>query len=88
MLPPELSKVNVESALAVTPIYPLRPFTLTSHVAVNLPSFVVTVIVVAPNPTAVIVPFETVATLVSLEVHVTVLSVAFSGKTVAIKVSV
>ena len=45
--------------------------------------------VALPNPTAVIFPFaSTAATLVSLEPQVTVLSVAFSGKTVAVKVLV
>ena len=54
-----------------------------------LPSCVVTVIAALPNPTAVIVPLlSTVATFVSLEVQATHLSVAYSGNTVGIRVSV
>lgn len=54
-----------------------------------LPSCVVTVIAALPNPTAVIVPLlSTVATFMSLEVQATHLSVAYSGNTVGIKVSV
>ena len=81
MLPSELSKVNVESALAVMPIYRLRSITFTSQVAVLLPSFVVTVMVALPNPTAVIFPFaSTAATLVSLEPQVTVYQWHFLAK--------
>ena len=60
-----------------------------SHVVVYPPSCVVTVIAALPNPTAVIVPLlSTVATFVSLEVQATDLSVAYSGNTVGIRVSV
>lgn len=62
--------------------------TVTSHVAVLLPSAVVTVIVALPAETAVTTPLETVATDVFNDVQVTVLLVAFSGATVAVKVSV
>ena len=64
-------------------------FTVTAHVAVLAPSFVVTVIVAVPAAFAVTTPLEdTVATVVLLDFHVTDLSVAFDGNTVAVKVSV
>ena len=64
-------------------------WTVTEHVAVFDPSVVVTVIVAVPAAFAVTTPLEdTVATVVLLEVHVTDLSVAFEGSTVAVKVSV
>ena len=63
--------------------------TVTEHVAVFEPSTVVTVMVEDPSFTAVTLPFtSTVATVVLLEDQVTVLSVAFEGDTVAVKVSV
>ena len=53
------------------------------------PSVVITVIVAVPAAFAVTTPLEdTVATVVLLEDHVTDLSVAFVGNTVAVKVSV
>ena len=60
--------------------------TVTSQEAVFSPSFVVTVIVALPTPTGVTTPSATVATASSEDVHVTVLSVAFSGATVAVRV--
>ena len=48
----------------------------------------VTVIVVVPLPTAFTTPFSTVATAVLLDFHVTVLSVALDGFTVAVRVFV
>ena len=48
-----------------------------------LPLFEVAVIVAVPFATPVTTPFETFATLVLLDVHVTVLFVAFDGETVA-----
>ena len=62
--------------------------TVTEHVAVLFPSEVLTVIVALPAFLAVIVPFETVATLVLLDVQVTFLLVALLGLTVAVNVSV
>ena len=63
--------------------------TVTVQVAVLLPCFVVAVIVASPAPIAVTVPSEeTVATVSSLEDHVTVLSVALSGETVAVNTAV
>ena len=56
------------------------------HVAVLSPAFAVMVAV--PTFFAVTTPFETVATVWSDVVHVTVLSVASSGFTVAVKVTV
>jgi hypothetical protein len=63
--------------------------TLTEHVAVLLPSTVVTVMIALPGDTAVTKPFDdTVATDEALVLHVTFLLVALVGATVAIKVSV
>ena len=62
-------------------------FTVTSHFAVFPPSVVVTVIVAVPAFKAVTLPLATDATLESLLLHVTDLSVALSGLTVAVKVS-
>ena len=62
--------------------------TVTSQVAVtSLPSLAVTVMVAVPGATAVTVPLATVTTLALLVVHVTLLSVALSGMTVAVSVS-
>ena len=64
-------------------------FTFTSQVAFALGlSTDVAVIVASPSPTAVIIPSLTVATERLLEVQVTDGSVAVSGNTVAVKVSV
>ena len=63
-----------------------RTLTVTSQVAV-FPFAVVTVIVAVPAPTAVTVPFATVATFVLEDIQVKVLSVASSGVMVAVKVS-
>ena len=61
--------------------------TVTVHVAVLLPSFVLTVIVAVPGVFAVTTPEdETVATVVLFEVQVTDLSVALLGETVAVSV--
>ena len=63
--------------------------TVTAQVAVmELSAVLATVIVAEPAPTAVTAPFETVATLVSLDSHVSVLSSASSGVTVATSVAV
>ena len=62
--------------------------TVTSHVAVWLPSSVVTAIVALPADTAVTVPFSTVATDVLFELHLTFWFVASEGRTVAVKVAV
>ena len=60
--------------------------TVTEQVAVLPPSVVVTVMVVVPALFAVTMPDEeTVATDVLLEDHVTLLSVALEGVTVAVK---
>jgi len=61
------------------------PVTVTALVAVRTPSTVLTVIVAAPDLTPVTKPVAlTVATEVLLELHVTLLSEAFSGTTVAV----
>ncbi len=63
--------------------------TVTAHVAFLAPSLVVTVIVAEPAAFAVTTPEEeTVATEVLLDDHVTVLSVALDGLTVAVRVFV
>ena len=71
---------------SVTPV--AETVTVTSHVAVWLPSSVVTVIVALPPDTAVTVPFSTVTTDVLFELHLTFWFVASEGTTVAVKVSV
>ena len=78
-----LRRVSVP-LFSVTP--EARTVTVTSHVAV-LPLAVVTVIVAVPAPTAVILPFVTVATFSLEEAQERVLSVVSSGSIVAIKVS-
>ncbi|MPM25258.1 hypothetical protein SDC9_71748 [bioreactor metagenome] len=58
--------------------------TVTSHTALKLPSFVVTVIVAFPSPTAVTFPFSsTFATFSSLVSQVTSLFVASAGEILA-----
>ena len=67
----------------------LIPVTGTRTVTVQVafwPPEVVAVIVAVPAPTAVTLPPETVATEALLVVHVTVLSVALDGETVAVRV--
>ena len=66
---------------------PQLPQTVTLQSSVKLPSAVVAVIVVVPMATGVTMPSATVATAGSEEVHVTVLSAAFSGSTVATRVT-
>ncbi len=56
------------------------------QLAILEPFIVVTVIVAVPSPTAVTVPLLTIATFVLLLVHLTFLSVASDGDTVAAKV--
>ena len=69
----------------VTPVT-FTGLTFTVHSAVFPSSSVVTVIFASPTPTGVTVPSFTVATFVSLLVHVTFLFVALSGNTVAVRV--
>ena len=62
--------------------------TVTSHFVVFAPSSVVTVIAALPGATAVTSPVaETVATFSSLDDQLTFLFVAFSGRTVAVRVA-
>ena len=85
LAPPFLILREVLSNL--TPVTP--NLTVTLQVALNPPSLVLAVIVAVPLPFAVTFPAEdTVATEVLEEVHVTVLSEAFSGLTVATSVVV
>ncbi len=61
---------------------------VTSHLAVLAPSSAVTVMVALPGATAVTSPvLETVATFSLLEVQLTFLFVALSGRTVAVRVA-
>ncbi len=61
---------------------------MTVHLAVLLPSLVVTVISAVPALRAATLPVvSTVATAVSLDFQITVLSDAFAGETVAVNVS-
>ena len=90
---PVLSLLPVLPVLSV--LFPLLPdsvagiFTVIVLVALLLPSTVVTVIVQVPFATAVTFPFaSTVATFVLLDVHVTLLSVASAGATVAVSCTV
>ena len=62
--------------------------TVTLQLACLFPSSVVTVIIAVPSFLAVITPFSTVATSSLFELHVMFLFVAFSGITVAVRVSV
>jgi hypothetical protein len=75
--------VTLENVTAIVVVV-----TVTAQVAVLFPSAVVTVMVPLPAATAVTVPFDTVAILLLLEVHVTFLFVALAGATVAVNVSV
>ena len=56
--------------------------------SVNPPSFVVAVMVAVPSPTPLIIPFETVATDVSDDVHVIPFFVASNGVITAFTVTV
>ena len=58
------------------------------HVAVKLPLTVVAVITALPPETAVTTPDELTVALAELELHVTVLLVAFDGATIAVNVRV
>ena len=78
--------MDIVVLLRLTPVT-VMGLTVTAQVAVLLPSVVLTVIVAVPTAMAVTTPeVETVATDVLLEVHVTDLSVAFDGLTVAVRV--
>jgi hypothetical protein len=70
----------------VTTGAPSRAFIVTVQVALFPPD--VAVIVAVPTTLPVTTPLLTVAILVLLELHVTVLFVAFDGFTVAVNVSV
>jgi hypothetical protein len=72
--------------LRVTPVTGTR--TVMVQVAVRLPSCVVAVMMAVPSALAVTTPLVTVATVVLLLVHVTVLFDAVSGKTVGVSVNV
>jgi hypothetical protein len=83
-VPPTLTEALVGATL--TPVTEtVVVLTVIADVAVNPPSVVLTVMVADPATTPVTNPLElTVATLVLLEVHVTLLFVAFDGATVAV----
>ncbi len=65
-----------------------EPFSTVTFTVAVLPLLEVAVMVAVPSATPVITPFETVATLVLLEVHLMLLLVAFDGVTVALTVTV
>ena len=84
---PPMSKVSEVLFNDIPVTATVFAWTVTEHVAFFPPSVVVTVIVAEPAVFAVTTPdVETVATEVLLEDQVTVLSVAFDGVTVAIRV--
>ena len=85
--PPSVRDSSVLSRL--TPVTAtVAAVTVTLQVAVLLPSLVVTVMVAEPALTAVTLPFSsTVATALSEDFQETVLSVASSGVTVALRVA-
>ena len=63
-------------------------FIVIAHVAVKLPSTVVTVMFAEPSATAVTTPLTTVATAVLSEAQITSLLVALAGAIVATRVAV
>ena len=65
----------------------LEALTVTAQVAVLSPSLVVTVILAVPAATAVTLPSSTVATLELSDIHLTLLSAASVGVTVAVRVN-
>ena len=65
----------------------LEALTVTAQVAVLPPSLVVTVILAVPAATAVTLPSSTVATLELSDIHLTLLSAASVGITVAVRVN-
>ena len=71
---------------SITPV--TGTVTVTSHVAVWLPSSVVIVMVALPADSAATVPLSTIATAVLFELHLTFLFVASVGKTVAVNFAV
>ena len=60
-------------------------FTVTLHCALSFPSAVLAVITAVPSPTAVTAPPFTAATSVLLLSHITLLSLAFSGRISAVR---
>ena len=87
VLPPVSPPVVPPVLPPVSPPLVAAAFTVTSTSAVFSPAFAV--ILTVPAATPVTLPVEsTVAIAVSAEVHVTVLSVAFSGETVASRIIV
>ncbi len=92
---PGRSPLSVASSVPVAPLtrsivgcsstLVMGLYTVTAHVAVCLPSAVVAVILVSPLETAFTTPpASTVATALFDDVHVTLLSEAFSGATAAV----
>ena len=80
---------RVSSVLSrLTPVTATSPLsTVTLQVAVLPPSLVLTVMVAVPGLPARISPLSTATTGGSLDVQVTLLSVAFAGVTVAVRVA-
>ena len=89
VLPTLISTFSLLTLIPVTAISFSANSTVILTFAVNLPSFVVTVIVAVPSFNASTLPFlSTITTSESLLSHVNDLSFAFSGLTVATKVVV
>jgi hypothetical protein len=76
--------VDLSSSTPVTLTVVAGVLTVTLHVAVLLPSSVVTVMVALPAETALTTPLDTVATDVLLDFHVTFLLVASDGEMVGV----
>ena len=81
---------DIDDVFKLTPVTEIGfSVTIMEHVAVLFPSFVLTVMIADPAALAVTKPEEeTVATVVLLEDHVTDLSVALDGVTVAVRACV
>jgi hypothetical protein len=80
--------VTADGAIAATVVMFEGAVTVTAHVAVLLPSAVVTVMVAVPPPTAVTMPPLTVATALLLVDQVTFVLVALVGAIVGVRVPV
>jgi hypothetical protein len=86
-VPPGRSTFVPPGNVTVLPPGGINASTYTEHVAVKLPIVAVTIVIPALLVFAVIVPEVTVATELSLMLHVTSLLVAFDGTTVAVSFS-
>ena len=78
--------MDAQRVVSLPQIHGTDVMTVTEQVAVLLPSSVFTVMVAVPALTAVTLPSDTVATVLSLELQITFLLVALEGLTVAVRV--